>query len=362
MAVVSPPSLLQFGSHSALSDRLTVASLLQAGATPLVSRGGVRPSGDNGSLQVVAQGSPNNTVSVKAGSVFIPEADGAGVYIAHNDAAVNLTIGAASPTLNRKDIVVMQINDQEVSGVTNSAALGVVAGTAVSGTASPPAVPVNAYNLAEINIAAAGSTIITNAMITDKRAVCVAAGGTLPVLSTALPANPYPGMSVYCSDTDEYKIWNATAAAWRTRSVYPLPDPAVLGYTSSVQAITATTWANLPTRQFIAFTAAKPLWVMLHLAAWMNVALGTDLRATLALTGATTGPGTGGVLLNVNNYGDVIFNGAGNGDRYSSHSFAIPYLLNAGTTTVEVKAYRVNTSAATALNYAEQRITPLWYA
>lgn len=361
MAVISPPSFLQFGSHSARSDRLTVAAMLQPGATPMVSRGGVRPSGDGSSLKVTAQSTPTNSVQVAAGTAFIPESDGSGVYVAHNDAAVTLTIANASTTQNRKDIVVMQVLDQEVSGSSNLAQLAVITGTSVSGTASPPVAPANSYNLGEINVPASSTTTIANSAITDRRAVAVALGGSLPVLSTALPANPYPGMEVYCSDDDTVRRWNATASAWRVISVYPLPGPVTVMAPSAVQAITSTTFANLPNRQFVDFTAAKAMYADVRLGAWVSAVSGADVRAGIGLTGATTGPGPGGALVDLSStgtFGDVLYAPSG---QQQQCSVTIPVRLNSGTTRVEVMAYRGNTSAVPAVNYAVLRVVPLRY-
>lgn len=358
MTVISPPSYLQFGAHSAASDRLTIASLLQPGATPMVTRGGVRPSGDGATLKVTAQATPTNSVQIAAGTVFIPESDNQGVYIVHNDAPVTRTINNASTTQNRRDLVVVQVYDQEVSGTQNTADIVVIPGTSVSGTATAPAVPANAYALAEINVPAGSTTNIAASAITDRRATAVSAGGVLPVLSTALPANPYQGMTVYCSDDDTMRVWSGST--WRVQSVYPLPGITTIYPVASTQAITATApWGTLPTRQFVDYTAAKPMIVMLHLAAWVN-SVGSDMRGTLALTNATTGPGPGGAIVSNTsiNWGDALYGTVGQHDQ---HSIAVPYQLNAGTTRIEAVAYRSTTAGVPSYDYVTMRIVPIRY-
>lgn len=360
MAEVQPPSYLQNGAHSALSDRLTLSSMLQPGATGLASRGGVRASGDGLGMAVVAAGTANNTVVVKAGTAYVPEADGTGVYIAHNDADRTLTVPSASTTQSRRDLVVAQINDSTYSGSTDNWALTIVQGTPSSGTPVTPTAPANSLTLADYLVPAGSTTTVTNANINDRRSVLVTHGGVMPVLSTALPVSPFKGMTVWCTDTEAVQAWNGSA--WRVQSFYPLPDPIKLfSNTSQVLTSAAGVFTTLPTRLYFSITLARPTWVLLGLHAWMRAAAPADLRATLAITGATTGPGTGGVLLDpAGNYGEVLQSSV---DATSIQcGMSVPMKFNSGTTSIEIVASRSSTGGGPQLNYPAVRVTPLRYA
>lgn len=361
MATVNPPSYLQNGSHSALSDRLTISGLLQPGATGLVSRGGVRATGDGNGLAVVAAATANNTVVVHAGTCFVPEADGTGVYACHNDADVTLTVPSASTTQSRRDLVVAQVNDSTFSGSSDNWTLTIVQGTPSSGTPVAPAVPANALALADYLVPASSSTNVTNANINDRRVNLTALGGVIPVLSTAMPANPYRGMSVWQTDTEAMAAWNGSA--WRVQSFYPLPDPAKTFYNGSngPSSTTANLWVVLSTRVNQTFTAPKAMWVMLSLGAWMRANSPSDIRATLAITGATTGPGQGGVLQEAGgNWGEMLQSSIDS--TTVQCSMMTPFKLNAGSSLIEVCTYRSASGGAPQVNYPAFRIIPLRYA
>lgn len=360
MAEVVPPSYLQNGAHSALSDRLTVSGLLQPGGIGLTSRGGVKASSDGNGMAVVAASTANNTVIVRAGTAFIPESDGTGVYVAHNDADRVLTVPSASTTQSRRDIVVAQVRDSTISGVNDDWLLTIVQGTPSSGTPVAPAAPGNALTLGEYLVPAGTSTIVTNANITDRRANLTALGGVMSVLSTGMPANPYRGMTVWCWDTEQHATWNGTQ--WRYSSYYPLPDPAKTFYNGgNTPTATANVWANLSTRVNMTFTAPKAMWVLLTLGAWMRASAPSDVRASLAVTGATTGPGTGGQLLESGgNWGEVLLSSTDSVTIQCSN--AIPFKLNAGSHTIEVQGFRSAATGAPQINYPAFRVIPMRYA
>jgi hypothetical protein len=205
MAEITPPSYLQNGAHSALSDRLTVSGLLQPGGTGLSSRGGVRATSDGNGLAVRAAATANNTVIVGAGTAFVVESDGTGVYVCHNDADKTLTVPAASTTQSRRDLVVAQVRDSTISGANDDWVITTVTGTPSSGTPVAPAVPANALALGDYLVPAGSSTVVTSANINDRRSNVSALGGVMSVLSTALPVNPYRGMTVWCTDTEDMR-------------------------------------------------------------------------------------------------------------------------------------------------------------
>jgi hypothetical protein len=160
MALRTPPSWLQGGSHPAENDRLSVQALWKT--TGIVNAT---------DLAVTQSATPAMTVSVAAGYAVIigTTQTNMGAYMAYNDGALTGTITTANPTLPRIDRVVITVNDAYYTGSLNNVVLTVVAGTPnVSPTT--PATPANSISLATIAVAA-NATSIVNANITDTRVV-----------------------------------------------------------------------------------------------------------------------------------------------------------------------------------------------
>jgi hypothetical protein len=160
MALRTPPSWLQNGSHPAENDRLTTTGILWK------SQG----VADYGSMKVSQSGTPAMTVSVAAGHALIAgtQTSNQGFYISYNDAATTVAIATASPTLPRIDRIVVTVQDSFYGGTANNQVLF----QALTGTpnASPvaPAVPNNSISLATIAVAANQTTVV-NGNITDTR-------------------------------------------------------------------------------------------------------------------------------------------------------------------------------------------------
>jgi hypothetical protein len=160
MALRTPPSWLQNGSHPAENDRLTTTGILWK------SQG----VADYGSLKVSQSGTPAMTVSVAAGHSLIAgtQTSNQGFYIAYNDAATTVVIATASPTLPRIDRIVVTVQDSYYGGTANNQVIF----QALTGTpnASPvaPAVPNNSISLATIAVAANQTTVV-DGNITDTR-------------------------------------------------------------------------------------------------------------------------------------------------------------------------------------------------
>jgi hypothetical protein len=160
MALRTPPSWLQNGSHPAENDRLTTTGILWK------SQG----VADYGSMRVSQSGTPAMTVSVAAGHALIAgtQTSNQGFYIAYNDAATTVAIATASPTLPRIDRIVVTVQDSFYGGTANNQVLF----QALTGTpnASPvaPATPANSISLALIAVAANQTTVV-DGNITDTR-------------------------------------------------------------------------------------------------------------------------------------------------------------------------------------------------
>ena len=160
MALRTPPSWLQNGSHPAENDRLTTTGILWK------SQG----VSDYGSMRVSQSGTPAMTVSVAAGHALIAgtQTSNQGFYIAYNDAATTIAIATASPTLPRIDRIVVTVQDSFYGGTANNQVIF----QALTGTpnASPvaPATPANSISLATIAVAANQTTVV-DGNITDTR-------------------------------------------------------------------------------------------------------------------------------------------------------------------------------------------------
>lgn len=169
MAALQPPLALQNVSTTNADD---FRGLIQA----LVPTEGVLASGD---LAVTANGTPNMTVNVAAGSAVIGGDDTPatqGSYFVKNDATVSLAISAADPTNPRKDIIIAQVRDAFYSGASNDWQLAVIAGTPAASPAEP-ALPNDSLKLAVVTVAA-GATSITSGAIADSRTLAVPLGST----------------------------------------------------------------------------------------------------------------------------------------------------------------------------------------
>lgn len=156
MALRTPPSWLQYGSHTAENDRLNQQALFSS--TGVIAN----------SMRVTAQGTPDMTVNAASGwcSIVSSYSQG-GVYVGYNDASVLLTIATADASNPRIDLIVATVNDQAYSGVTNNITYQVITGTP-AGSPTVPSTPTNSIALAQIAVAA-GVTSITSGNITDVR-------------------------------------------------------------------------------------------------------------------------------------------------------------------------------------------------
>lgn len=217
MTIQNPPGWIQaLSTHTAAQLRMYTASL-QAGmfssATSLRARGGVHP-GFGGEFVVTQAGSPNMTVLVESGACSIPgsESSTQGNYFAVNDAQVTLSITAAHATLNRIDIVVVNIRDAQYSGANNDAQLQVITGTPASSPVAPTA-PANSITIAQVSVVAA-DTAITNGEITDTRFYMSGVGGVINARNDAArPASTEIGVNQLVATLDNKKLylWDGSA-------------------------------------------------------------------------------------------------------------------------------------------------------
>jgi hypothetical protein len=157
MALRTPPSWLQNGSHTAENDRLTTTGSLW-GTTGIVR---------SADLAVTASSGMNLSVAAGWAAILGNYQTNMGTYMAYNDGATTATITTADPTNPRIDLVCITVNDAAYSGSLNSVAINVVKGTA-AGSPTVPSTPTNSIALAQVAVGA-GVTSITSGNITDVR-------------------------------------------------------------------------------------------------------------------------------------------------------------------------------------------------
>lgn len=213
MAVVNPPAFLQNAgaTHTAEITRGAFNGLIagKLAAASLKSRGGVAAD-LGGALAVTQNGTPNMTVLVDAGVVYVPGSQGAkqGTYVVTNDASLSVAIAAADASLGRIDLIVAKVEDTVYSGGVNSSSIVAVTGTP-AGSPAAPAAPNNSVILAQISVPALDTTI-GNAQITDRRPFLAAAGATIRCTSTNRPATSTigAGQQIYETDTKLYYTYD----------------------------------------------------------------------------------------------------------------------------------------------------------
>jgi hypothetical protein len=162
VAIRTPPSWLQAGSHPAENDRLYTKGLI-----------GTQGVGSLTDLAVTSLGGLN--LSVAAGYVYILGSVTAtqGMYQSYNDAAQTLVVATAHPTLARIDRVCVTVNDSAYGSLSDNIVIQILTGTA-SGSPVAPTMPANSLSLATVAVAAA-ATSLTNANITSTRIVATLA-------------------------------------------------------------------------------------------------------------------------------------------------------------------------------------------
>jgi hypothetical protein len=300
MALRTPPSWLQNGSHPAENDRLTTQAI--------IATSGIIGSS---SLAVSQSATPAMSVQVATGwgALVGNYTTNMGVYQFYNDAATTLSVTTANPTNPRIDRVVVTVSDSYYTGVSNTVAFQVIAGTP-AGSPVAPATPSMSISLATIAVAA-GATSITNANITDTRTN----------VTTNLPVG----------DLTEVQGGTGISVASGTGPipVISLDGTVVYGYTTTATAAgtTVLTAASTST-QF--FTGVTTQTITLPVASTM--VLGENYSIHNNSTGALTVNSSGGNL--------VVTIPAGN-------TYLITCILTSGTTAASWDADFTGTTATT---------------
>lgn len=182
MATQSPPYALQNAAHSAALFRQAAFSAWRGGGTILAA-----------DLQTTAQSTPNMSVQVSAGRVWLPGSQVSAVsggtwttqagYFGINDAPVTVTIATADATNPRIDTVYVAVNDSAYSGSTDNLVIGVVTGTPAA-SPSAPAAPSNSVVLATVAVAANATSIVSGNISVTSALLTIVRGGIRPVTAS----------------------------------------------------------------------------------------------------------------------------------------------------------------------------------
>jgi hypothetical protein len=204
MTEQNPAVFLQAGSHPA-EDVRRMFTAISGGV------GGIVGSGD---LLCAEAGTPNMTVVVAGGAIWVPGSEAAyqGMYFCENRATTAVTIATADGTNPRKDLIVAKVQDAGYSAATNAWSLSVVTGTPAGSPAEPTA-PANSITLAMVDVPAS-DTAITNSQIADRRIISAkgkASQGSVTTTSAARPASPDEGDVIYETDTNTLLSYDGSA-------------------------------------------------------------------------------------------------------------------------------------------------------
>jgi hypothetical protein len=232
MALRTPPSWLQQGSHPAENDRLTMQAIFN-------STGIINPT----SMAVTANGTPNMSVNVAAGWAAIVGTTQAnmGAYIAYNDATTNLTITTSDPTNPRIDRVVVTVNDAYYTGLLNNVTLTVLAGTP-SATPTAPATPANSLSLATVTVATGATTIISGA-ITDTRTATTSSLASDVWTTATRPTTSIVGVTGFNTTIMTLESWNGSLwvstgiGYWNTAGRPSAPTNGQTGYNTTLLSL-----------------------------------------------------------------------------------------------------------------------------
>lgn len=213
MVAISPPAYVQGGTYSASLDRLhqfTADAVPHASLVFAVREGcfpGRMPAFSNPSGWSVV-------VGPCAGLVTNDSAASVGDYKWANPSNSTVTLTASSGTLNRIDLIGLQVKDNflDSSGF-NTGTIVVVQGTAVSGTASPPVVPNSFISLVQASVPAGSSNPTLSAA-----AVRTGTSGIVLTVANATErsaiSNPYDGMAIWRIDRKWAEYYSVASAGW----------------------------------------------------------------------------------------------------------------------------------------------------
>jgi len=173
MALRTPPSWLQNGSHPAENDRLTTQTIWKTTGIINATDLAVTPNSPAGMTVLIASGWAAIVGSYQANM---------GTYMIYNDATVTATITTSNPSNPRIDLIVATVSDAYYTGSLNQVAFQVIAGTPAASPVAP-STPINSIALAQVYVGAT-VTSISSGNITDQRVLA-----TSPIAATISLSN-----------------------------------------------------------------------------------------------------------------------------------------------------------------------------
>lgn len=224
MTVLTPPGYVQGGTYTAKLDRVYMATL---GKIPdLASAYSARQGFFGGRVPAFANPSVMNITMGPCGAVIANTfASASGDYLMANDATVQVTLAASSPTQNRNDIIGFQVKDNlfDSSGL-NTAVPAVIQGSNSAGTPSDPTLPASFIPVLR---AVVNATNTAPASLQSLIRKTTEDGGLLRIgnLTERAEITAYEGLAIYREDKDWIEVHDGTA--WRvqgTQTVAALAD------------------------------------------------------------------------------------------------------------------------------------------
>jgi hypothetical protein len=216
MTVLTPPGYLQGGTYTAKLDRIYLATL---GNIPnLASTFSARQGFLGGRVPTYANPSGMDITMSACGAVIANTfASASGDYLMANDASVQVTLAASSPTLNRYDIIGFQVKDNlfDSSGL-NTAVPAVIQGANSAGTPSDPALPSSFIPVLRAVVNATNTSPFALQSLIRKTS---SEGGLMKVANVTERAEitAHDGLQIYREDRDWVEINDGTA--WRVQGV-----------------------------------------------------------------------------------------------------------------------------------------------
>lgn len=213
MTVLTPPGYLQGGTYTAKLDRIYLATL--GNVANLAASFSARQGFYNGRVPVYANPSVMNVTIGSCGAVIANTfASASGDYLMANDATVQVTLAASSPTQNRHDIIGFQVKDNlfDSSGL-NTAVPAVIQGANSAGTPSDPALPASFIPVVRAVVNATVTTPTLQSLIRKT----TSDGGLLRIgnVTERAEITGHDGLGIYREDRDWFEVHDGTA--WRVQ-------------------------------------------------------------------------------------------------------------------------------------------------
>jgi hypothetical protein len=232
-----PPAFVDGKTLSGNDLRLNVLSG-SGGATPLQSRGGVRPSGGSPGL-VAALATPVMKVRVNAGIADVPSTSVTGGFYRVSWDQVDLDIDVSSAQA-RTDLIIVEVVDTGTSAATGK--VRVLKGTSGAGRPSNLVVNAHWFSLAAtaVRVSAESTGNIRPQDVTPEHPFAVAPGADIPVRTQAERdlLTKFPFLTVDRLDTGDIEMVNLSNNWVTVYDATPVVAPAPIHTTGNTTSRT----------------------------------------------------------------------------------------------------------------------------